>query len=883
MANIMTKRGSQDNVITYEHICDTAADMANIESRYITLGSTCIVLKGESGGLEVYMANTAHEWESLLDNSAAASGEVQPIDFHICSQSEYNSTTLQPTISSPDSNTFYLVPASEETGNLYDEWVYLDSKWERFGGAKIPSYTEATIAAAGLMSATDKAKLDQFLAASNYVTDVSDKADKTDTVIVNSLSMGRKANTTIGAGSTAIGYSTTASDINTLAEGSYTIASGENAHAEGASSQASGSQSHAEGSGTLASGDNSHAEGAGSQSTALYAHAEGYNTKASGQSAHAEGYYSKATSDYSHVEGDYSIASASRAHAEGHNVEASGDSSHGEGNYTKATGNYSHAEGSYTLASGIASHAEGYSGTLTKTINNVVYKSGATGDQSHAEGQYTYAGGQNSHAEGDETAAIASDSHAEGYATQATNSRAHAEGYYSKATGGDSHAEGHETTASGNNSHAEGEGGAAAGTASHKEGFGTNANGNYSHAEGYWSISNGTYAHAEGYNTRASNQASHAEGYTTEANGIYAHAEGYDTSAIGYSSHAEGCVTSAHGQYTHTEGYSTHAFEDASHAEGYSTYANGIYTHAEGAQTQADGAFAHSEGKSTRAIGASSHVGGLATLALGRATTVFGVNNYPLETITRPATTTLSVDNVPDWDASKGYEYGDVVKVFENGQYKYYCCHLTYEANQYPPLAVKQFYINNNVWTLYTLNQDDNLDLIPEWTIDGIYPSSSKVKITDELGQAQYYISNSNIPIDYTNTQFWHTQPEGSTWARPTKGEIESHTYSSVTSNYAEIVGNGFYGKSNARALDWQGNEYLMGDLYIHCDNKSSNGQKVATEATVNLLLERIAQLEARVAALEGYHIPANAVEGENGEPITDEQGNILEFDTPTT
>jgi len=50
--------------------------MENIESRYITLGSTCIVLKGESGGLEVYMANTAHEWESLLDNSAAASGEV---------------------------------------------------------------------------------------------------------------------------------------------------------------------------------------------------------------------------------------------------------------------------------------------------------------------------------------------------------------------------------------------------------------------------------------------------------------------------------------------------------------------------------------------------------------------------------------------------------------------------------------------------------------------------------------------------------------------------------------------------------------------------------------------------------------------------------------
>jgi len=55
MANIMTKRGTQDNVITYEHICDTSADMANIESRYKTLGSVCIVIQGDSGGMEVYM------------------------------------------------------------------------------------------------------------------------------------------------------------------------------------------------------------------------------------------------------------------------------------------------------------------------------------------------------------------------------------------------------------------------------------------------------------------------------------------------------------------------------------------------------------------------------------------------------------------------------------------------------------------------------------------------------------------------------------------------------------------------------------------------------------------------------------------------------------
>lgn len=64
MANIMTKRGQQDNVITYEHICDTTADMNNIDPKYITLGSVAIVLKG-SAGLEVYMATSNKEWIEL--------------------------------------------------------------------------------------------------------------------------------------------------------------------------------------------------------------------------------------------------------------------------------------------------------------------------------------------------------------------------------------------------------------------------------------------------------------------------------------------------------------------------------------------------------------------------------------------------------------------------------------------------------------------------------------------------------------------------------------------------------------------------------------------------------------------------------------------------
>ena len=63
--NIMTKRGQEDNVVTYEHICLAAGDMDNIDPAYITLGTVAIVLNGESGGLEVYMADSSKEWHKL--------------------------------------------------------------------------------------------------------------------------------------------------------------------------------------------------------------------------------------------------------------------------------------------------------------------------------------------------------------------------------------------------------------------------------------------------------------------------------------------------------------------------------------------------------------------------------------------------------------------------------------------------------------------------------------------------------------------------------------------------------------------------------------------------------------------------------------------------
>lgn len=65
----MTKVGNQDNVLTYEHVCDTTTDLNNIDPEYINLGSVAIVLHG-SAGIEVYMADSNKQWVSLIATPA---------------------------------------------------------------------------------------------------------------------------------------------------------------------------------------------------------------------------------------------------------------------------------------------------------------------------------------------------------------------------------------------------------------------------------------------------------------------------------------------------------------------------------------------------------------------------------------------------------------------------------------------------------------------------------------------------------------------------------------------------------------------------------------------------------------------------------------------
>ena len=160
--------------------------------------------------------------------------------------------------------------------------------------------------------------------------------------------------------------------------------------------------------------------------------------------------------------------------------------------------------------------------------------------------------GSNSVSEGLENIANNSCTHAEGYHTYAEGQCSHSEGYYSVCSGDYAHAENHYTNAQGNYSHAEGYGSESIGLATHSEGNQSRAQGNYSHAEGNSTTGyQASYSHAEGIDTSTQGYASHVEGNNTEALNKAQHVQGE------YNVKDNTGTSSTRGTYAHIVGNGT--------------------------------------------------------------------------------------------------------------------------------------------------------------------------------------------------------------------------------------------------------------------------------------------------------------------------------------
>ena len=186
--------------------------------------------------------------------------------------------------------------------------------------------------------------------------------DTDNLVITNSISMGRTEDTTIGAGSTAVGYDVTAS--------------GECSHAEGANNTASGEASHAEGGLTEASGTFSHVEGFLSEASGQCSHAEGCGTVAASECQHVQGQFNieDSANTYAHIVGNGIATVPSNAHTLDWNGNAwfAGTVKVGADNKELATTDHTHtkAEIEAKLTGLVGSHHHDY--TNVKTPSNTI-------------------------------------------------------------------------------------------------------------------------------------------------------------------------------------------------------------------------------------------------------------------------------------------------------------------------------------------------------------------------------------------------------------------------------------------------------------------------------------------------------------------------------
>ena len=285
-------------------------------------------------------------------------------------------------------------------------------------------------------------------------------------------------------------------------------------------------------------------------------------------------------------------------------------------------------------------------------------------------------------------------------------------------------------------------------------------------------LASGYYSFAEGSSTRATGSSSHAEGSSSQANGSYSHAEGNNTRANENSSHAEGGNTEASADYSHVEGYNTKAQGEYSHAEGNASITTNIATHAEGQGAQAKGKYSHAEGYYTKAYRQSQHVE--------------GEFNVPEELVFEQQTT------------SGYYQTGGLT------------------SSVFVLSSTPTYTAGNNCFTYSGIFTQTPFSEVKNGTI-----------FTDTTGVITTYYKALGTPYKYNVTSTIYQY------------RVSATVYSVKNLNdnkgeYVHITGNGTSSvPSNAHTLDWNGNAWYSGDVYVGSTsgtNKDEGSKKLATE-----------------------------------------------------
>ena len=276
----------------------------------------------------------------------------------------------------------------------------------------------------------------------------------------------------------------------------------------------------------------------------------------------------------------------------------------------------------------------------------------------------------------------------------------------------------------------------------------------------------------------------------------------------------QGDRTKASGNCSHAEGGQTEASSEYSHAEGYYTEASGYVSHAEGYYTEASGNGSHAEGYYTEASGNGSHAEGDHTVANKKILSVSGSYNL--------------------YDDAKYIQshHSDTLVVMSNGTY-YESDSFTFDASTgiftlVEPVARKGSQLHLNKFCMF---RDVSGDIVYKL-----------MSIKESLNTRVYYNITKYTPI----------------FASDSKGQ------------YSTIVGNGTSDteRSNAYTLDWEGNAWFAGNVYVGSTsgtNKDDGSKKLLDTSDLLAFEERVKNvtIQKPTTAQVGQIIKVKAVDAD--------------------
>ena len=361
-----------------------------------------------------------------------------------------------------------------------------------------------------------------------------------------------------------------------------------------------------------------------------------------------------------------------------------------------------------------------------------------------------------------------------------------------------------------------------------------NANG-YIRTGQYSGSTIGADATIEGRDNTASGDTSHAEGVNATASGRISHAEGLVTTASGNMSHAEGFQTTASGEASHAEGIGANAFGAYSHAEGMTTIAKGISSHVFGEYNEEDvnNITRHSEegyGNYVEIVG-----NGSADDARSNARTLDWNGNERLA-----GKLTVGVNPTNNMDVATK-QYVD--------NYKPTAANLTTTQN-----AIAKYSDTTGSFANSGVTIDSNNNIVTSGTVttNGL---KGYVTIGQQSGVAmgEYATAEGEQGTNIASGESSHAEGSETTASgvfshaeglRTIAQRQSQHVFGeyniadtmgtvATKGNYVEIVGNGTSNtRSNARTLDWNGNEVLAGKLTVGVN--PTNDMDVVTKQYVD-------------------------------------------------